>query len=124
MTDKEAIERMERLAKGGTNFSEESNMACAIALAALREKQVAQQNAPLTLEELRGMEGEPVWTVGVSYTPDGSWAMWDIIEKVDEDGIEFGYSTEGREWWNYNLRGSDGKLCGCAWCVYRHPPEQ
>lgn len=50
MTDKEAIERMERLAKGGTNFSEESNMACAIALAALREKQVAQQNAPLTCD--------------------------------------------------------------------------
>lgn len=68
------------------------------------------------------MNGEPVWTIGVSHTPDGSWAMWDIIEKVDDDGVCFGYSTERTEWWNYNLRNNDGTLCGCAWLAYRTKP--
>ena len=80
-------------------------------------------NEPLTLDELREMDGEPVWTVGVSYTNDGKWAMWDIVEKADDEGVDFGRSTEGREWWNYNLRGNDGKLLDCAWACYRRPPE-
>ena len=69
------------------------------------------------------MDGEPVWTVGVSYTDDGKWAMWDIVEKADDEGVDFGYSTESREWWNYNLRDKDGKLLNCAWVCYRRPPE-
>ena len=31
------------------------------ALAALREQQEREENEPLTLEELREMDGEPVW---------------------------------------------------------------
>lgn len=81
-------------------------------------------NEPLTLEQLREMDGEPVWTVGVSHTDDGSWSMWDIIEDVNDEGITFGYSTEHCDWWNYNLRGADGKLCGCAWIAYRRKPER
>ena len=80
-----------------------------------------QTNEPLTIGQLRKMDGEPVWTVGVSCTNDGTWAMWDIIEKTDADGIEFGYSTEAREWWSYNLRDSNGKLLDCAWACYRRP---
>ena len=38
--------------------------------AALREKQEREKNAPLTLEDLRGMDGEPVWV-----TPLGFWAL-------------------------------------------------
>lgn len=76
---------------------------------------------PLTLDELRKMDGEPVWTVGVSFTKDGTWSMWDIVESADDDGIEFGYSTESKEWWNYNLRNTDGTPCGCAWVCYRLP---
>lgn len=41
-----------------------------LALAALREKQEREKNAPLTLEDLRGMDGEPVWV-----TPLGFWAL-------------------------------------------------
>lgn len=81
-------------------------------------------NEPLTLEQLREMDGEPVWTVNVSSTKDGTWEMWDIVEKSDDEGIEFGYSTEYKEWWNYNLRNSDGTLCGCFWLAYRRPPER
>ena len=36
-----------------------------------------QPNDPLTLEELRGMDGEPVWI-----TPGGFWAL--VIAKADE----------------------------------------
>ena len=80
-------------------------------------------NEPLTPDELKEMGGKPVWTVGVSYTDDGKWAMWDIVEKADDEGVDFGYSTESREWWNYNLRDKDGKLLNCAWVCYRRPPE-
>ena len=90
---------------------------------AVAKNETTESNEPLTPEELRKMLGEPVWTVGVSYTNDGKWAMWDIVEKADDEGVDFGYSTEGREWWNYNLRGNDGKLLNCAWACYRRPPE-
>ena len=80
-------------------------------------------NEPLMPDELKEMGGKPVWTVGVSYTDDGKWAMWDIVEKADDEGVDFGYSTESREWWNYNLRDKDGKLLNCAWVCYRRPPE-
>lgn len=39
MTDREAIERMKLLEKGGTNFSKESNDACRVALEALQERE-------------------------------------------------------------------------------------
>lgn len=88
------------------------------------EKAERENPKPLTLDELRDMDGEPVWTVGVSSTTDGSWGMWDIIESVDDDGVCFGYSTEHTEWWNYNLRNDDGTLCGCAWTAYRNKPKE
>ena len=93
-----------------------------IAATALREKAEREDPKPLTLEELRQMDGEPVWVIG-TYFAGGSWQGWDIIERVDHDGILFGYSTEFTEWWNYNLRYADGTLCGCAWCAYRHKPK-
>ena len=91
--------------------------------AVAKKNETTESNEPLTPEELRKMLGEPVWTVGISYTNDGKWAMWDIVEKADDEGVDFGYSTEGREWWNYNLRGNDGKLLNFAWACYRRPPE-
>ena len=80
-------------------------------------------NEPLMPDKLKEMGGKPVWTVGVSYTDDGKWAMWDIVEKADDEGVDFGYSTESREWWNYTLRDNDGKLLNCPWVCYRRPPE-
>lgn len=85
---------------------------------------LAPSNEPLTPEELLEMVGQPVWTVGVSCTDDGNWAMWDIVESIDKDGITFGYSTESREWWNYNLRDAQDNLLGCAWTCYRRPPKE
>ena len=89
-----------------------------------RQPTLTQPNEPLMPDELKEMGGKPVWTVGVSYTDDGKWAMWDIVEKADDEGVDFGYSTESREWWNYNLRDKDGKLLNCAWVCYRRPKEE
>lgn len=94
--------------------------ACTLAIDALKEQAERSNPKPLTIEELKNMVGEPIWTIGVSFTKDGNWAMWDIVESVDDAGIEFGYSTESREWWNYNLRDNNGKLYGCAWTAYRY----
>lgn len=100
-----------------------------VAISALRDQQelegnlkALESNEPLTLDELREMEGEPVWTVGVYYKLDGTFSMWDIIESVDEDGIQFGYSNEYTEWWNYGLKNMDGNLLG--WLAYRRKPQE
>lgn len=93
-------------------------------LADIQPAIISSSNNPLTPEELLEMVGQPVWTVGVSFTDDGKWEMWDIVDGIDKDGITFGYSTESREWWNYNLRDEQGKLLGCAWTCYRKPQKE
>ena len=40
----------------------------------------------LTIDELKQMVGQPVWTVGVSDALDDTQGAWDIIDYVDEDG--------------------------------------
>lgn len=126
MTIQQAIENRERcynyLIGCGPKATTDNVEAVRLSLEALREKAEREDPQPLTIEELRQMIGEPVWTVGVSYNGN-SWQGWDIIERVDNDGIYFGYSTECREWWSYNLRDADGTLCGCSWCAYRHKPK-
>ena len=89
------------------------------ALAALRAEQERLNPQPLTWEELSGMVGEPVWTIGEYCGLDG----WDIIEEVYDDSVLFGRSTERPERWNYNLRELSGKLSAFAWLAYRHKPE-
>lgn len=93
-------------------------------LADIQPAIISSSNISLAPEELLEMVGQPVWTVGVSFTDDGKWEMWDIVEDIDKDGITFGYSTESREWWNYNLRDAQGNLMGCAWTCYRQPPKE
>lgn len=93
-----------------------------VAISALRAQQELERNEPLTVDELREMAKEPVWTVGVSYTRDGTFSMWDIIESVNENGIHFGYSDEYVEWWNYGLKNMDGNLLG--WLAYRRKPQE
>ena len=93
-----------------------------VAISALRAQQELESNEPLTVDELLDMAKEPVWTVGVSYTRDGTFSMWDIIESVNENGIHFGYSDEYVEWWNYGLKNMDGNLLG--WLAYRRKQQE
>ena len=65
-------------------------------------------NDPLTLEELRGMDGEPVWITKM----DGSGGVWMLVD------------TE------YELcREAHGEMavfenCGKTWLAYRRRPEE
>lgn len=68
MTDRGALDRMKFMAKGGTNFSEESHEACRIAAEAIRER----------IERERGCEFcTKKWTcfgkTQVEYIGDGEW---------------------------------------------------
>lgn len=47
-----------------------------------KEDMMDTKNTPLTPEELRGMDGQPVWCV----TGDGRGGFWGL---VDADGAEF-----------------------------------
>ena len=68
---------------------------------------LSQQNGPLTLEQLREMDGEPVWV-----TPLGFWAL--VIAKPGER-VQL-MSNDGETVW----ADKEIELVGP---VYRRPPE-
>lgn len=68
-------------------------------------------NEPLTLEQLREMDGEPVWVEDVKH-----WALIDIEKGGQWDGVPFAVWAENGVKFNYNVE-SRGLHC------YRRPPE-
>ncbi len=68
-------------------------------------------NEPLTIEELREMDGEPVWVEEVKH-----WALIDIEKGGQWDGIPFAVWAENGAEFTYNVK-SRGLHC------YRRPPE-
>lgn len=70
-------------------------------------------SAPLTLEELREMEGVPVWIVGVSCVNDFN-GHHDIVHWEGENRIVFPYCMEE----------PDLDLIGINWQAYRFKPEE
>ena len=76
-------------------------------LAELREiKQ--ERNTPLTLDELRKMDGEPVWVQSPGVPEYGRWA---IVEGVGENCL---FLHDDFTCHNY----------GKTWLAYRHKPEE
>lgn len=70
-------------------------------------------NAPLTLEELREMDGEPVWVVTGSAINAGR-GFWDICDWWDKNTVMFPYSGEQPRVDDY----------GITWTAYRRKPEE
>jgi len=70
-------------------------------------------NDPLTLEELREMDGQPVWVVGVSKVNNFK-GHWDICEWDGDEGVIFPYCGET----------PDTDLLGTSWFAYRHRLEE
>ena len=71
-------------------------------------------NEPLTLEELREMKGQPVWTVTTGL--DGS-GRWDLVCDVDyEDVLEMASCVDG-------FYAIEMDTYGSTWTAYRRPPE-
>ncbi len=112
MTRNEAIELLESY-----DFPEEDprlTQAAYMGAGALRDELAAE--SPLTLEELREMDGEPVWIVEY---PD--WGHWELSENAED------YLTDRTEAF-YGMRHNDpdGKfgLHKLGWLAYRRKPEE
>ena len=72
---------------------------------------LTQPNEPLTLEQLREMDGEPVWVEDVKH-----WALIDIEKGGQWDGVPFAIWAENGMKFTYNIK-NRGLHC------YRRPPE-
>ena len=68
-------------------------------------------NEPLTLEQLREMDREPVWVEDVKH-----WALIDIEKGGQWDGVPFAIWAENGMKFTYNIK-NRGLHC------YRRPPE-
>ena len=68
-------------------------------------------NEPLTIEELREMNGEPVWVEDVKH-----WTLIDIEKGGQWDGVPFAIWAENDMKFTYNIK-NRGLHC------YRRPPE-
>ena len=68
-------------------------------------------NEPLTLEQLREMDGEPVWVEEVEH-----WALIDIEKGGQWDGAPFAVWAENGAKFTYNI---EGRKLHC----FRRPPE-
>ena len=68
-------------------------------------------NEPMTLEQLREMDGEPVWVEDVKH-----WALIDVEKGGQWDGVPFAIWEENGTKFTYNVE-RRGLHC------YRRPPE-
>ena len=83
-----------------------------MAISALRQQEtVTNRNEPLTLDELRKMDGEPVW---VEFQ-DGSGGCWGLVHITVFTHIVFAnghFCTVGKPYY------------GKTWLAYRRKPEE
>ena len=83
-----------------------------VAISALRQKdhfrEVTKKVEPLTLEELRKMDGEPVWVQSPGVPEYGRWA---IVEGVGENCLFLHDDFTCHEY-------------GKTWLAYRQKPEE
>lgn len=70
-------------------------------------------NEPLTLDQLRELDGKPVWLVGVS-SMNGFQGNWDICDWLNAEEVLFSYCLES----------PDINLYGITWQAYRQKPEE
>lgn len=84
--------------------------ACRLAVSILRARAGTPPNDPLTLEELREMDGEPVWVTPMRGS--GGFGVWMLVD------VEYELCRE-----------THGEMavfenCGKTWTAYRHKPEE
>ena len=83
-----------------------------MAISALRQQE-QQQNAPLTLEELRKMDGEPVYCVEITgreewlFRRDGGFA--DMYGEFTSDDYMV-WDNYGKLWWCYRQKPEEGTV--------------
>lgn len=72
---------------------------------------LTQPNEPLTLDDLREMDGRPVWVEDVNH-----WALVEVEKDSRWKGIPFAVWPENGLRFTYNI---EDRELHC----YRHPPE-
>lgn len=83
--------------------------ALTMAVSALRAKQEDEKNDPLTLEELRQIDGQPVWVTSTNNGRGRSWALVDRKYEVCRE-VHGGLAVFERY--------------GKTWLAYRRPPGE
>lgn len=69
-------------------------------------------NEPLTLEQLRAMDGEPVWVASPNALRYGRWGIVDGVYQAEDDQVLM-------------LRGDYScHYYGKTWLAYRRPPKE
>lgn len=95
-----------------------------MAISALRQQEtVANRNEPLTLDELRKMDGEPVWTVTTGVSSSGRWELCTcdtvcacplhkVLRCVTADGevTDYDLDTYGKTWLAYLQKPEEGTV--------------
>lgn len=74
------------------------------------------ENVPLTWDELKGMEGKPVWLEVKYQNPDAIYKYWTIVKYFD--------SHEGEDLVFTGTGFYHRSLLGTGWQVYRKEREQ
>ena len=72
-------------------------------------------NEPLTLDELRQMDGQPVWGKSLITGKPGEWFIVRIVEMSKSWFIACAGATQGF---------GDKDTYGTTWFAYRRPPER
>lgn len=131
MTDNEAIEKATEklgslcylsetitnpgLRKVYDNMAEWLSKVVYLARIGLKGQQEQERNEPLTLDELREMDGEPVLLeTGEVSIREQLIAAWEILIDHDEDCFFF----------TRRKRGFSAKNYGLTWLAYRRKPEE
>lgn len=83
-----------------------------------RQPTLTQPNEPLTLEQLREMDGEPVWCKWLlSEDRSIEQGKWFIVISGDKEGLEIKRPAE------YGCHFCKIDDCGKTWLAYRRPQE-
>lgn len=106
MTDQEAIRHLERLRAALPLLSHAEGV---IALERAIRALMPSPNTPLTLEELREMDGEPVW-VKDFFESHGSWMLVCPDYCENHWGVEL-YCDYGETWLAYCRRLEEAEQC-------------
>lgn len=126
MTPEEAIHRIQdhmRVHKIGEYPHILLKEALDMAIAALRDQEErdnrlesdAVKNEPLTMDELRKMNGEPIWIdTGEMSLGEQICGSWEIFTHCENDTYYF----------TRRLRGFLGKDYGVTWIAYRSKPKE
>lgn len=96
--------------------------ALTMAIDALKEKAERENPAPLTIEELRQMNGEPVWVTDPSEPAVSAYCTIDVCVRFKEDRVNDKYSEamipgDGFSCYQFNTYGK-------TWIAYLHKPKE